>query len=118
MDATAVSALLDTGFEMDEATMATAFRALRWRRRRRPAPWDATQPLRTPSLSAGPRQPCPPSSTRASRWTMVWGLRLRLRLRLMKAAVENGCGGRLMRLMRLVCWQVRPRRWWLIRVGG
>ena len=57
MDATAVSALLNTGFEMDGATTATAFLASRWTRQRRPAPCDASQPPWTPSLSAEPRRP-------------------------------------------------------------
>ena len=38
----AVSALLDTGFDMDRAKTATAFRTSKWTRRRRPAPWDAS----------------------------------------------------------------------------
>ena len=53
MDAMAVSALLETGFEMDEATTAEAFLASIWMRRRRSAPWDASRLPRTSSLSVG-----------------------------------------------------------------
>ena len=84
MDAMAVSALLDTVFDMDGATAAMVFRTLRWTRRRRPTPWDADRPSRTPSLSVGPRRMCPSSSMRALRWTRrrrlrpSWRRRMRL----------------------------------------
>ena len=68
MDASAVSALLDTGFKMDEVSTAAAFLASRWWRRLQPAPCDASRPPRMPSLSVGPRRPCPPSLTQAPRW--------------------------------------------------
>ena len=40
--ASAVSALLDAGLKMDEATTAAPFRALRWTRQQQPVPWDVS----------------------------------------------------------------------------
>ena len=56
MDAAAVSALLDAGFEMDEAMTAAAFRA-------------TAEAVDRTEADRWTHRPCPPSLTRASRGT-------------------------------------------------
>ena len=56
MDAMAVSALLETGFEMDEATTAAAF-------------WSMADIVDGAKADGWTRLPYPPFSTRPSRWT-------------------------------------------------
>ena len=56
MDAMAVSALLETGFEMDEATTAAAF-------------WATADAVDRTKADRWTQRPYPPSSTRALRWT-------------------------------------------------